>query len=158
MEKLEKASVESSGENSVEFYDILSPKILTDTSYNSRKPRPTFYKRPYGLFPYPQYPLQNYPNQHITPNKLPFFPQNNPGTQVGPQQFPLQFDSAEASEVIDLTSDIFVNQILSEKGAPFHPDAEFISVPNQPRPRPFESYPQQHTPFYFTAFRDIKKK
>ncbi|XP_063709396.1 uncharacterized protein LOC134837929 [Culicoides brevitarsis] len=140
-----------------------------------RQPRPTFYNtnpnRPVNNINRPQFPPSfSYPINHNF-NRPVYPPPQRPFVNEVPQPIyntELQDDDDDrfgnsgpysgqtASEVFDLTNDIRVNQILSEQGRPFNPDAEFISVPNQPRPRPFESYPQQYPPYYFTAFRDIK--
>lgn len=127
----------------------------------NRQPRPTFYNtNPNNRPPFP--PAFPFPVNHNF--NRPFYPQQ-PSINEFPQPiYNTELDDDDnnggegASEVFDLTNDIRVNQILSEQGRPFHPDAEFISVPNQPRPRPFESYPQQYPTYYFTAFRDIKKR
>lgn len=143
--------------------------IVNEGDYRQphRQPRPTFYNtNPNRRPPFP--PAFNFPVNHNF--NLPLYPQ-----QPSINEFPQPIYNTELhdeddnynsgaingggegpSEVFDLTNDIRVNQILSEQGRPFHPDAEFISVPNQPRPRPFESYPQQYPTYYFTAFRDIK--
>uniref|UniRef100_A0A336KKE7 CSON011373 protein n=1 Tax=Culicoides sonorensis TaxID=179676 RepID=A0A336KKE7_CULSO len=128
-----------------------------------RQPRPTFYNTNPNYRP-PAPPVFPFPvNHHLN---RPFYTQQRPVNEFPRPIFNSELDDNDnddsgagegASEVYDLTNDIRVNQFLSEQGRPFHPDAEFISVPNQPRPRPFESYPQQYPTYYFTAFRDIKK-
>lgn len=155
-------------DDEIQIFNLPSHQsIVNEADYRPyRQPRPTFYNtnnRP----PYP--PAFPFPINHNF--NRPFYPQ-----QPSINEFPQPMYNTELhddddgfasggagggegpSEVFDLTNDIRVNQILSEQGRPFHPDAEFISVPNQPRPRPFESYPQQYPTYYFTAFRDIKKR
>lgn len=170
----------------IEIFDLNSkPIVMQEIQVEPkphRQPRPTFYNQnnnhnfynnyrppfqtnyPQALQPFPVQIPQEFPNnnqnrpfQSATPvQEFPIINQNRPFQSANPISN-TEFDASSESELYDLTNDIRVNQILAEQGRPFHPDAEFISVPNQPRPRPFESYPQQYPPYYFTAFRGIKK-
>lgn len=150
---------------------ISHQSIVNEADYRPhRQPRPTFYNtnpnpnyRPSFPPSFP-FPINHNFNRPIYPQQpsLNEFPQPMYNTELHDEDDHFNSGAIASggegpSEVFDLTNDIRVNQILSEQGRPFHPDAEFISVPNQPRPRPFESYPQQYPTYYFTAFRDIKK-
>lgn len=156
------------------------------TFYNDYKPYPSssqqYYPPQFPPSPYPppyqtQQPDFYPPSQPPLPPQSPYYPVAPPRpirpSNNGPHsEFDDDIDgvgstnnggvaqsdeAAFGSEIHDLTSDIRVNQVLYESGRPFNPDAEFISVPNQPRPRPFENYPPFYPPFFYTAFRDIKK-